>query len=51
MDENHDAVFAGHFSAKKMQKKITQLYFWLGMFIRKNTCLNSRARQEAYAAK
>ena len=31
VDENHDAVFAGHFSAKKMQKKISQLYFWPGM--------------------
>ena len=56
VNENHDAVFAGHFSTKKMQKKITQLYFWLGMFIRsvcvmfKNIRLNSRLRQEAHAA-
>ena len=31
IDENHDAIFAGHFSSKKTQKKISQLYFWPGM--------------------
>lgn len=31
IDENHDAIFAGHFSIKKTQRKISQLYFWPGM--------------------
>lgn len=31
VDENHDAIFAGHFSSKKTQRKISQLYFWPGM--------------------
>ena len=31
VEENHDAIFAGHFSSKKTQRKISQLYFWLGM--------------------
>ena len=31
VEENHDAIFAGHFSSKKTQRKISQLYFWPGM--------------------
>jgi len=28
--ENHDAPYAGHFSAKKMHDKVSQYYFWPG---------------------
>ena len=31
VEENHDAIFAGHFSSKKTQRKISQLYLWSGM--------------------
>lgn len=31
LDENHDAIFAGNFSRKKMQKKLSQWYYWPGM--------------------
>ena len=31
VEENHDAIFVGHFSSKKTQRKISQLYFWPGM--------------------
>ena len=29
--ENHDAVFSGHFSAKKMLNKLKQYFYWLGI--------------------
>ena len=31
LTENHDAVYAGHFAAKKMYQKVSQYYFWPGM--------------------
>jgi len=31
LSENHDAPYAGHFSAKKMYDKVSQYYFWQGM--------------------
>ena len=31
VDENHDPVFAGHFSEKKLMGKLSRLYFWPGM--------------------
>ena len=31
LDENHDAIFAGHFSAKKLKKKLDLLHYWPGM--------------------
>ena len=29
--ENHDAIFSGHFSAKKMLNKLKQYFYWPGM--------------------
>ena len=29
--ENHDALFSGHFSAKKMLQKLKQYFYWPGM--------------------
>ena len=29
--ENHDAVFSGHFSAKKMLNRLKQYFYWPGM--------------------
>ena len=29
--ENHDAMYAGHFAAKKMYGKVSQYYFWPGV--------------------
>jgi len=31
VDENHDPVFAGHFSEKKLMGKLSRSYFWPGM--------------------
>ena len=31
IDENHNAIFAGHFLSKMMLRKISQLYFWSEM--------------------
>ena len=31
LTENHDAVYAGHFAAKKMYQKVSQYYFWPDM--------------------
>ena len=31
VDEHHDPVFAGHFSAKKLLGKLKRLYYWQGM--------------------
>ena len=31
LDENHDTVFSGHFSARKLKKKVDLLYYWPGM--------------------
>ena len=31
LSENHEAVFAGHFSPKRMFNKLSQYYFWQGM--------------------
>ena len=29
--ENHDGIFSGHFSAKKMLNKLKQYFYWLDM--------------------
>ena len=31
VSENHDALFSGHFSAKKMLQKLKQYFYWPGM--------------------
>ena len=31
VDEHHDESFAGHFSVKKMSKKIGRYFYWKGM--------------------
>ena len=31
LSENHEAVFAGHFSQKRMFNKLSQYYYWQGM--------------------
>ena len=31
LSENHEAVFAGHFSTKRMFNKLSQYYYWQGM--------------------
>ena len=31
LDEGHDPVYAGHFSAKKLIQKLSQVYYWSGM--------------------
>lgn len=31
VDENHDPVFAGYFSEKKLMEKLSRSYFWPGM--------------------
>ena len=31
LSENHEAVFAGHFSPKRMFNKLSQYYYWQGM--------------------
>ena len=31
LDEAHDPVYAGHFSAKKLLQKVRALYYWTGM--------------------
>ena len=31
VDEHHDPIFAGHFSAKKLLVKLKRLYYWQGM--------------------
>ena len=31
LEENHDAIFAGHLSAKKLKMKLDLYYYWPGM--------------------
>ena len=31
VDENHDPIFAGHFSVKKLLGKLKRVYYWQGM--------------------
>ena len=31
LTENHDALYTGHFAAKKTYEKVSQYYFWPGM--------------------
>ena len=31
VDENHDPIFAGHFSVKKLLGKLKRAYYWQGM--------------------
>ena len=31
VDENHDSIFAGHFSVKKLLEKLKRAYYWQGM--------------------
>lgn len=31
MDEHHDSPFSGHFAAKRMAKRVSQYFFWVGM--------------------
>ena len=28
LQENHEALFAGHFSAKKLMQHVSQYYYW-----------------------
>ena len=31
LEEHHDAPYAGHFAAKRMNKRLNQYYYWAGM--------------------
>ena len=31
VSENHDAIFSGHFSAKKMLQRLKQYFYWPGI--------------------
>ena len=49
VSENHDTVFSGHFSAKKMLQKLKQYFYWPGMismvFKKCESCLTCATTQ------
>ena len=49
VSENHDVLFAGHFSAKKMLNKLKQYFYWPGMssliFQKCESCLTCATAQ------
>ena len=49
VSENHDAIFSGHFSAKKMLQKLKQYFYWPGMssmvFKKCESCLTCATTQ------
>ena len=49
VSENHDAIFSGHFSSKKMLQKLKQYFYWPGMssmvFKRCESCLTCATTQ------
>ena len=49
VSENHDAIFSGHFSAKKMLQRLKQYFYWPGMssmvFKKGESCLTCATTQ------